>query len=468
MSPPSAGIVSDYAARLLTILGAGTSRPQVPASDDALPAQLAWARSGAMTLSGRADGEPILAPAPIASAAQGAIAALRELAGRHWRGGALDAAALLGERAAIFEYSRQGAVAPGGSCRLIETADGWLAVNLARDSDRDLLPAWFETEASGEPWNFVEANLATGKTEKLLARARLLGMPVAPVSRREDQTPESGAWFASAALGNDATERDASRPVVLDLSTLWAGPLCGHLLGLAGARVIKVESLERPDGARAGPAAFYDLMNGDKESVALDFTTAAGRTKLEALIERADIVIESARPRALRQLGIIAEEWVDRRPGLTWLGITGYGRTEPEANWVAFGDDATAAAGLCWAAADMDTWNSDREKTPLFCGDAIADPLTGLHAAVAGLANWRSNKSQLLDVSLYGVVKHVMDLCVPTKVASVETDAEGRCFVRAGQKTEFVATPRARDVVSAARALGADNDAALESLGIGL
>jgi len=51
-------------------------------------------------------------------------------------------------------------------------------------------------------------------------------------------------------------------------------PLCGRVLSLLGARVVKVESLSRPDGARGGPPAFYHLMNGGKESVAIDFRTA--------------------------------------------------------------------------------------------------------------------------------------------------------------------------------------------------
>jgi hypothetical protein len=44
-------------------------------------------------------------------------------------------------------------------------------------------------------------------------------------------------------------------------SSLWAGPLCTNLLGLGGARVIKVESTTRPDGARSGPPAFFELLH---------------------------------------------------------------------------------------------------------------------------------------------------------------------------------------------------------------
>jgi len=75
--------------------------------------------------------------------------------------------------------------------------------------------------------------------------------------------------------------------------------------------------------------------------------------------------------------------------------VTGYGRAEPNAQWIAFGDDAAVAGGLvAWSEAD---------QRPLFFGDAIADPLTGLHAAVAVLARWAAGGGELLDIRLAGV-----------------------------------------------------------------
>ena len=127
---------------------------------------------------------------------------------------------------------------------------------------------------------------------------------------------------------------------VVDLSSLWAGPLCGQLLAAAGARVIKVESTTRPDGARHGPKAFFELMHRGKEFLAFDFSTTAGRAALADVLGAADVVIEASRPRALEQLGIIAAS----SPARVWLSITGYGRDLPVR--VAFGDDAAVAGGL--------------------------------------------------------------------------------------------------------------------------
>ena len=248
---------------------------------------------------------------------------------------------------------------------------------------------------------------------------------------------------------------------------MWAGPLCAQLLSLAGARVVKVESAPRPDGARRGNPAFFDLMNAGKASVALDFTSSMGCKTLRALLECADIVIESARPRALSQLGIDAARCVASRPGLTWLSITGYGRAEPEGNWVAFGDDAAVAAGL----AVVPPGGAD--SGPFFCGDAIADPLSGLHAALAALAFHRAGGGALLDISLRGVVAHALAFrfdaglaCGSAEVRRLGSTAAGAFEVVLGSERRAVAPPRARATCGVAPALGADTGRVLKALGI--
>lgn len=480
ISLSKAGFVSDFAALLLRRLALRLEGPALSDPSRELHPHFEWARCGAMALSGLPEGPPLLAPAPLASASKGALLALRSLAGKAWRGGDLDAARLLGERAAVFGFKRRGLVSPGGSCRLIRATDGWLAVNLARESDREMVPAWLEleVEASGDLWSQVEIQLGRQKLVRALSRARLMGLPVAPATDLDldacDQRG-SGSWLELTRGPNKSRQRSHRAPIVLDLSSLWAGPLCAQLLGLAGAKVIKLESLERPDGARAGPSQFFDLLNAGKQSVALEFGSVRGRASLEQLLERADIVIESTRPRALAQFGIVAEDWVARRSNLTWVSITGYGRSEPEAGWVAFGDDAGAAAGLSTATALYNQSVHDGSLPPVFCGDAIADPLTGMHAAVAALASWQSDESRLLDISLCSVVRHVLcsagsDWDVAStgafETAQVEHLDRGRWQVRIGDEVRSVEPPRARSVVSPAATLGADTNSVLASLGV--
>jgi crotonobetainyl-CoA:carnitine CoA-transferase CaiB-like acyl-CoA transferase len=226
--------------------------------------------------------------------------------------------------------------------------------------------------------------------------------------------------------------------VVVDLSALWAGPLCGDLLARAGARVVKVESTQRPDGARRGPHEFFDLMNGAKRSVALDLRDHAGIRILHDLVRRADIVIEASRPRALAQLGLDARDLVRSGGPRIWISITGYGRSDDAANRVAFGDDAAAAGGLV-------VW---KDNAPLFCADALADPVTGLTAADACLLALASGGRWLLDVSMSAVSAALTGPTLPAR----------------GDLP--VAHPRARPVGARAPELGADTTRVLSELGI--
>jgi hypothetical protein len=446
-SVAGSGITSDYRAALLEWLGARVVRT---AGDPDPHPDIEWARSGAMALTGRADAPPLLAPGPLAACARAATEAIAMLAGDRWPA-RLDGAALLGERAAILGLIRQGAISPGGSCRLLRSADDWIAFNLARPDDLALLPAWLGEGDLGDPWRFVTDRVALRPAAELIERARLLGLPASLAPPPRSDAPP---WCRIAARGRPASQPRRDPPLVIDLSSLWAGPLCAQLLGLTGARLLKLESTARPDGARFGPPAFFDLLNSGKQSVALDFRSDEGRRQLAGLVERADIVVESTRPRALAQLGVDASALVERRPGLTWVSITGYGRREPQANWVAFGDDAAVAAGLAVA-------TGAEQDQPLFCGDAIADPLTGIHGALAALASWQGGGGILLDLALSEVTAHA--LAFGSMPPRAQLRPVGRGFeVVTGDERAGVLPPRARTASGRARPLGADTQAVLE------
>lgn len=420
-----------------------------------------------MALTGRADGPPQLAAAPVATSARGVVAALAGVVSATSTLDArpllaLDAPALLGERAALFGHTRRGSTSVGGTCHFLRCADGWIAVNLARPEDRSLLPAWLGEGRVEDPREFVAARVRERDVASVLDTARLLCLPVAPVA--PVTLPSNGGtqgWARVACQGGGRARPSNAPPLVIDLSSLWAGPLCAHMLGLAGAAVIKVESIARPDGARRGAAAFFDLMNGGKRSVALDLASNDGVRALRRLIERADIVIESSRPRALRHLGIVAEEIVATRPCKVWVSITGYGRDEPMGNWVAFGDDAAAAGGLV-------AWSGASDASPSFCADAVADPLTGLHAALAALSRWQLGEGVLLDVALQRVAAFVAAQPVAsprgTVVSRRDNDRRQEWDVVVGADRCAVAAPRARAATAKARELGADTRDVLEEL----
>ena len=149
-------------------------------------------------------------------------------------------------------------------------------------------------------------------------------------------------------------------------------------------------------------------------------------------------MIEASRPRALAQFGLEAPEVVRVGRPRVWISITGFGRSGEDGNRVAFGDDAAVGGGLV-------AWNGG---DPLFCGDAVADPLTGLAAADACLSALRSGGRWFLDVSM----------------ASVSAELNGPTLpVPAGLN---VAAPHARPVEFRASELGSDTADVLLEFGI--
>lgn len=331
-------------------------------------------------------------------AANQALDGLRTLSGKPLLPGT-EAHSLLAQRATFMDLQLpQGQCSANGSCRLYQCQDGeWIALNLSRPLDWELLPALFMCNTPLTEWQEIEIQVKQQAADTLVTQGRLLGLAIAVTGARDVAVEKS--WFNITARGPYRHQRPGT-PLVLDLSALWAGPLCSHLLQQCGARVIKVESKHRPDGARLnrqpGAHAFYECLNQEKEFLQLDFSRPEDLQQLKILMEQADIIIEGSRPRALKQLGFHAEEIVSTQAGKIWISITGYGRSEPEAHWIAYGDDAAISAGL---------FNSIDGK-PVFIGDAIADPLTGLHAALAAYTFWQKGKSVLLDINLHRVSRY--------------------------------------------------------------
>jgi crotonobetainyl-CoA:carnitine CoA-transferase CaiB-like acyl-CoA transferase len=402
-------------------------------------AATAWARSGAMSLTGRPDG-PGLQPPP------GFVERLSVFGDRLADGAAklgsrleVDVLAVLGERAAIAGLHRRGDVSCGGAGRLLRTADGWLAVSLPRPDDLDLVRAWLPDSVAGPDtsvWPAIAGAAAMGSAETLADRAQLLGLAVSAL--RPGPEHPMPRPVTETVFGDVGPVSSLDGLLVIDLSSLWAGPLCTHLLQLAGARVVKVESPHRPDGARDGPRPFFDLLHAGQEAVAIDFRRDEGRDALRMLIGAADVVIEASRPRALEQLGISAEAVLRdggvRSPKI-WVSITGYGRAAAGRDKVAFGDDAAAAGGLV-------AWDEGR---PCFLADAVADPCAGIVSAAAVLQSLAAGGPRLLDVSMRDVAAHLAgpDAAVvrpPPAVAAEPPRARtpsGRA-PRLGQHTESV------------------------------
>lgn len=378
-----------------------------------------WASSGLAYLTGHPDGPPDFSRANVLAHAQRVATAVAERMDI-----TIDAASLLTGRAALLGLTRGGRVSTGGATRLLAAADGWCAITLSRPDDVAAVPAVLHTdEVPGDPWPALACWAATRPVAAIVERAALLDVPAASLG-------------AAPAAAPRIRRRDARAPgrafahlLVADLSSMWAGPLCGQLLARAGATVVKVESPGRPDGTRRGNAAFFDWINCRKLSYCVDFDAQAD--ELRALLSVADVVIEGSRPDALARRGLGPDN-VEPRPGRIWLRINGYGDRRP-----AFGDDAAVGGGLVGAAADG----------PVFCGDAIADPLTGLEAARAVAESLARGGGESIEMSMAGVAAGYAAL--PTRASAAALPAPP--------------PPVPRPSCPAAK-LGADNDAVVRTV----
>ena len=403
------GPVVDRVGRLLSLLGAEV--------EVAAPHQfVAGAHHGVVDAEGAVPAGPTVvtvAPDGVGAVVDGlraAAAVVELLSALRGRRVAVDGPGLAAERAELLGLPSGGTTTAGGAGRMVRAADGWLAVNLPRPSDLDLVGAWLGRPPGTDLWDTVATAVSSRGAADLMTAAQELGLAVARVATpREaaadeqararhqpfpmhpflfEPAPDSTARAVESGARTDGARALAGARVV-DLSSLWAGPLATSLLADAGAEVVKVESASRPDGARAGDPAFFDLLNAGKRSVALDLPEPAAVVQLQTLVDGADLVVEASRPRALDQLGIVRHD--------RWLTLTAYGASGPRRQWAGFGDDAAVAGGLVGGSPDA----------PTFVGDAIADPLAGLHAAAAGVAVLLGAPTRV-DLALREVVNHVV------------------------------------------------------------
>src|SRR5712675_1574919 len=118
---------------------------------------------------------------------------------------------------------------------------------------------------------------------------------------------------------------------VLDLTRVLSGPYCTMLLADMGARVIKIEQPGKGDDTRGwgppfvnGESAYFLSINRNKESVTLDFKHPEGRSVLERLIAKSDVLVENFRPGTLTKLGLDYQTLGGRYPRLVFCSISGF------------------------------------------------------------------------------------------------------------------------------------------------
>jgi crotonobetainyl-CoA:carnitine CoA-transferase CaiB-like acyl-CoA transferase len=175
--------------------------------------------------------------------------------------------------------------------------------------------------------------------------------------------------------------------VVADFSRVLAGPYATMLLADLGATVVKVERPGSGDDTRAwgppfaedGQATYFQSVNRNKQSIALDLGSAEDRAIALALAERADIVVENYKPGALSRFGLGYEQVRALNPAVVYCSISGFGSE--------LGSELPGYDLLVQAMGGLMSVTGSTEPTK--AGVAVVDVLTGLHATVAILAALR-------------------------------------------------------------------------------
>jgi formyl-CoA transferase len=182
---------------------------------------------------------------------------------------------------------------------------------------------------------------------------------------------------------------------VLELARVLAGPFCTQVLADLGADVVKVERPQTGDDTRHwgppflpadeqhdeahGPSAYYLSCNRGKRSLALDFSTPAGRRVLAGLVQSADVLVENFLPSSLEKLGLSPQRLHELNPQLVVVSISGYGRSGPLADKPGYDLVLQATGGIM-------SITGPPEGPPMKIGVAISDVVTGLFGAISALA----------------------------------------------------------------------------------
>ena len=192
---------------------------------------------------------------------------------------------------------------------------------------------------------------------------------------------------------------------VLDLSRVFAGPLCGQVLADFGAEVVMVEHPGRGDdtrdwGMRIGKTetTYYKSMNRNKRSITVDLQTPEGQKLIHDLLPQFDVVIQNFKTGGADKLGLGYAQLKALKPDLIYCSVAGYNSSGPEAKRPGYDLVIQGEAGLM-------AINGEAHQPPLKFGVAVVDMMTGMYAAQAVLAalfrRERTGKGQLVEMSLY-------------------------------------------------------------------
>ena len=234
--------------------------------------------------------------------------------------------------------------------------------------------------------------------------------------------------------------RSAGAPLagvrVVDFTAFWAGPAASNALAAFGADVIKIESIQRPDGIRYSGGMRTDVddwweygwvfhaMNTNKRSVTLDLQSEDGLRLVKELVRQADVVVENFSPRVMDQFGLGADALLDINPRLVAVRMPAFGLSGPWRDRVGFAPTMEQIAGLAWVTGLPDG--------PPVAPRGACYPLAGAHAAFATLTaleyGYRTGRGQLVEAPMIEIVLNV------TAMQTMEFEVFGSVMERRGNR----------------------------------
>jgi crotonobetainyl-CoA:carnitine CoA-transferase CaiB-like acyl-CoA transferase len=218
---------------------------------------------------------------------------------------------------------------------------------------------------------------------------------------------------------------------VLDVSTLFAGPLAATMLGDFGAEVIKIEHPKgdpvRYHGAsKDGVGLWGKVVGRNKRGITLYLGSPEGQDVFRRLVASADVVIENFRPGTLERWGLGYEELSRINPGLVLVRVTGFGQFGPYAGRPGFGTLAEAMSGFAAITGEPD-------GPPTLPPFGLADGIAALAAAFATMTALRARdttgRGQVVDLA---IIEPILTLLGPQPTVY---DALGQVQQRTGNRS---------------------------------
>ena len=218
----------------------------------------------------------------------------------------------------------------------------------------------------------------------------------------------------SASTSTETNGADKRGPLdgikVLDWTMWQFGPVSTMMLGDLGADVIKVESLDGDHGRQfrrvagassqlpGGLNAYFESLNRQKRSIALDLKNPKGVEILHRLVAQSDVFVQNFRQGVAERLGMGYEDLIKHNPKLIYGAATGYGPIGPDSDQPAFALTGEARSGSLF-------WGGPDDGNPYNLG-GIADQMAGvmLSYGILGalVARERKGVGQKVDVSHLG------------------------------------------------------------------